>query len=245
MTKTIDQARSFLKKATQTETFKEGFETISPVKTPTIGIPITVELSEDEKRQIQKILVDEYNPGTVEESQVAHHVEQLINISKQIKSISVQSILLHGERIKLAQDLLSDYREGAFTKWLMATYGNRQTPYSMLRYYEFYQSAPRDARALIENMPKKAIYLLASRDGDYDKKMEIVQNHAKTAQSDLVLLIRETFPVEAENKKRTPVNTATISIIERACKKLENRSQYITDDDRLEIQKIILRLQKL
>lgn len=245
MSKTLQEARSFFKNAVQSESdFKEGFESVSSIITPTIAIPITIDLTEKEKLAIQKILVDDYQPGAISESQVSQHVEQLTNITKQIKSISAQSILLHGERIKQAQELLANYREGSFTKWLMSTYGNRQTPYSMLRYYEFYQSAPKEARSMIEAAPKKAVYLLASRDGDHDKKLSLIQEHGTSSQSDLLLLIQSTFPTD-EIDRRKPLNTSTIESIEKLCLKLESRSKYLSEDDRIHIGKIIQRLQKL
>jgi hypothetical protein len=245
MSKAIQEAQNFFKKNVQSENeFIEGFEIVSPIQIPTIAIPITIELTEQEKINIQKILVEDYQPGTISESQVSQHVEHLTNITKQIKSISAQSILLHGERIKQAQDLLSNYREGAFTKWLMSTYGNRQTPYSMLRYYEFYQSAPKETRPLIESAPKKAVYLLASRDGDKNKKLELIKNHGNSTQSDFLLLIQSTFPIP-ETDKRKPLNEATLDSMNKLCLKLESRSKHISDDDRITIKKLIQRLQKL
>jgi hypothetical protein len=245
MSKTVQEARSFFKKTIQTDNeFTEGFEVSSPIQIPTIAIPVTIDLTEQEKRAIQKILVEDYQPGRIPESQVSQHIEQLTNITKQIKSISAQSVLLHGERIKQAQDLLSNYREGAFTRWLMSTYGNRQTPYSMLRYYEFYQSAPKEARKMIESAPKKAVYLLASREGDKNKKFKLIQEHGTSSQSDLLLLIQSTFPTE-ETDGRKPLNTSTIESIGKLCLKLESRSKYLTEDDRIDIEKLIQRLQKL
>lgn len=245
MNKTREEARSFLKKAASKETqFKEGFELLSPAKSPTIGIPVTVDLTNEEKVFIQKLLIDDFQPGRLSEKAVEQHVEQLTTLTKQIKSISAQSVLLHGERIKQAQDLLKDYREGCFSKWLMKIYGNRQTPYSMLRFYEFYQSAPQETRPIIETMPKKAVYLLASRAGDQQKKLDIVRNHSKSSQSDLVLLIQDTFPVETNNTRK-PLNMTTLSVIEKACQKLEKRSKYLSDEDRSNIQQLIQRLQNL
>jgi hypothetical protein len=246
MSKTVQEgARSFFKKATQSNNeFKEGFEVLSPVQTPNIPISLSIELSDQEKTSIQKILVDDYMPGTISEDLVSRHVEQLTNITKQIKCISAQSVLLHGERIKQAQDLLSNYREGAFTKWLMNTYGNRQTPYSMLRYYEFYQSSPKEFRSIIESAPKKCVYLLASREGDHSKKLDLIKEHGKSPQSDLLILIQTAFPIQ-ESDKRKPLNTSTIESMSKLCKKLESRSKYISDEDRMEIQKLIDRLQKL
>lgn len=245
MSKTTQDARSFFKKTVQPETaFTEGFEVISPIQSPSIAIPITIELTEQEKTTIQKILVDDYMPGTIPESHVSIHVQQLTDITKQIKSISAQSVLLHGERIKQAQDLLKNYKDGAFTKWLMSTYGNRQTPYSMLRYYEFYQSAPHDARHMIESAPKKAVYLLASRDGDKGKKIELIQEHGASPQSELLILIQEAFPT-AETDKRKPLNTSTIASMSKLCLKLESRSKYLSEEDRQGIQDLIKRLEQL
>lgn len=245
MSKAVQEAKSFFKKATQVNSgFTEGFEVLSYVKTPNIPISLSIELSDQEKASIQKILVDDYMPGTISEEFVSRHVEQLTNITKQIKCISAQSVLLHGERIKQAQDLLSNYREGAFTKWLMNTYGNRQTPYSMLRYYEFYQSSPKEFRSIIESAPKKCVYLLASREGDHNKKLELIKEHVKSTQSDLLLLIQATFPTQ-ESDKRKPLNASTVESISKLCKRLENRSKYLSEEDRTEIKKIIDRLLKL
>lgn len=244
MNKTLQAASNFLKPMHIERDFKEGFESLSFVKTPTISIPVTLELTDQEKRAIEKILVDDYQPGTLLENEVADHVEQLTNITKQIKSISAQSILLHGERIQQAQQILAKYRDGAFSKWLMAAYGNKQTPYSMLRYFEFYQDAPQDARVIIQAAPKKAIYLLATRDGEQSKKLELIKNHSKATQSDLVLLIESTFPVK-KPLKRKPLMASTIAAMSKLCLKLEKRAQHINEEDRQDIKKLIQRLQDI
>src|ERR1700677_3684402 len=63
-------------------------------------------------------------------------LEALTAITSEVKAITNQAVILHGERIKRAQEILKKYRDGAFTAWLFATYGNRQTPYNFLQYYE-------------------------------------------------------------------------------------------------------------
>jgi hypothetical protein len=244
MSKLANEARSFFKKTKNNDDFIEGFEVLTTAQAPTIPISLSIDLTEQEKTSIQKILVDDYIPGTFPEERVTIHVSQLTVITQQIKSIAAQSVLLHGERIKQAQELLSNYRDGAFTKWLINTYGNRQTPYSMLKYYEFYQNSPKDLRPVIESAPKKCVYLLASRDGDYSRKLDLIKEHFKTPQSDFLLLIQSTFPTN-ENDKRKPLNTSTIDAISKLCKKLESRSKHISEEDRVQIQKIIKRLQSL
>lgn len=63
---------------------------------------------------------------------------ELSLITSEVKAINNQAAILHGERIKKAQTLLKSYQEGAFSAWLNATYGNRQTPYNLMQYYEFF-----------------------------------------------------------------------------------------------------------
>ncbi len=40
------------------------------------------------------------------------------SITSEVKAINNQAIILHGERIKKAQEILKNYRDGAFTAWL-------------------------------------------------------------------------------------------------------------------------------
>lgn len=244
MSKLAHEARSFFKKTKNNDDFVEGFEVLTTSQAPTIPISLSIDLTDQEKNSIQKILVDDYIPGAFPEEKVALHIAQLTILTQQIKSIAAQSVLLHGERIKQAQELLSNYKDGAFTKWLFNTYGNRQTPYSMLKYYEFYQSSPKDLRPVIESAPKKCVYLLASREGDHNRKLDLIKEHGQTPQSDLLLLIQSTFPIN-ENDRRKPLNTSTIDAMNKLCKKLETRSKHISDEDRIQIQKIIKRLQSL
>lgn len=97
-------------------------------------------------------------------------LQQLCHLSAQVKQIHHQAVLLHGERIKKARELLKSYREGAFSAWLLLTYGNRQTPYNFLVYYEFFSILPDPLKLELGKMPRQAVYTLASREGDLEKK---------------------------------------------------------------------------
>src|SRR5215510_9178454 len=46
----------------------------------------------------------------------------LTNITSEVKAITNQATILHGERIKRAQEILKKYKDGAFTAWLFAIY---------------------------------------------------------------------------------------------------------------------------
>lgn len=245
MSKTTEQARTFLKMGTlsNAESKLNGLQTLA--QNPNIPIQLSVELSAQEKVAIRGLFISKGFPGSYPKD-ISQHIEELTDVTKQIKCISAQSVLLHGERIKKAQEILANYREGMFTQWLMITYGNRQTPYSMLRYYEFYQRAPTEFRAIIESAPKKCIYLLASREGADTDKFALIKEHGNSPQSNLLLLIQKAFPVqEFDGRKPKPLNASTINAIDKLCKKLESCSKHISDEDRIEIKKLIDRLQKL
>ena len=99
----------------------------------------------------------------------------MISLTCEVKAINNQAAILHGERIKKAHQILTPYKDGAFTAWLISTYGNRQTPYNLMQYYEFCEAMPKNLREQIEWMPRQAVYVLATRTGEWKIKQEIVE----------------------------------------------------------------------
>ncbi len=231
MSKADQLAKAFTQKTKESKPFEESFErnTANSAFAGMFGNP---KLTEKEHQEIQLILNEYFQPGLIKEENVSEDLKTLLAITGEIKAISSQSILLHGERIKKVQDLLRDYREGAFTKWLLFTYGNRQTPYSMLQYYEFYQSLSSELRKQIERMPKKAAYTLAARDGSLDRKLEILKNYSGERQDDVISLIQETFPGDSKDRRRKLVNSVTIQEIAKLCGKIEKRKSALTNEDK-------------
>ncbi|RDB31159.1 CT583 family protein [Candidatus Similichlamydia laticola] len=128
--------------------------------------------------------------------------QALSQIIQEVKAISSQAILLHGERIKKAQSIMKKYQEGTFTQWLLRAYGNRQTPYNLLQYYEFFQSVPKEHRDLIERAPKQTIYCLASRQGKMEEKIKILQNIHHYSKKEFLDVVRELFPLGQEDKRK-------------------------------------------
>lgn len=168
------------------------------------GIFSIEELCEKEKKFLE-ILLHEHAP---ESANVSEDLFSLISITSEVKAINNQAALLHGERIKKVQTLLKNYQEGAFSGWLITTYGNRQTPYNFLQYHEFWQTMPLNLRPQIENMPRQAIYTLASRSGSVDKKKEIIKNYQGESKNELLTLIREYFPLsDSDKRKRNPAES--------------------------------------
>lgn len=161
------------------------------------GIFGTAELSEAEKFEL-KVLLERYAET---ENDIHRDLSSLSSITLEVKGINNQAALLHGERIKKARDLLKNYREGAFTAWLITVYGNRQTPYNFLQYYEFYLSVSKDLHPLVETLPRQAIYTLASRDVPLSMKEKAIKTFANKTKQEILKCIRELFPIPAQDKR--------------------------------------------
>lgn len=164
------------------------------------GVFRVTALSDRERNELETILK---NFRETEEYDVQNDLHALMAITSEVKAITNQAVILHGERIKRAQEILKTYKDGAFTAWLIATYGNRQTPYNFLQYYEFYTSMPQYLHTIIDEMPRQAIYTLASRSGSVEKKQEIVTGYNGQPKKELLSIIRSIFPLP-ETDKRLP-----------------------------------------
>ncbi len=170
----------------------------------------------DKEKEILISLLTQYKN---EEQEINDDLFQLSALTAEVKAINNQAVILHGERIKKAQEILKNYRDGAFSAWLIATYGNRQTPYNFLQYYELYTALPQTLHPKLDEMPRQAVYSLASRNGDQEQKEQIVKNYNGEPKQELLKLIRETFPL-AENDRRAQ-DLADVAI--SALKKLHSQ----------------------
>lgn len=192
-------------------------------------------LSESENLSLESILKS-YRPD--ESFDIALDLKDLSALTSEVKAITNQAVILHGERIKKAQEILKKYRDGAFTAWLFATYGNRQTPYNFLQYYEFYTMMPTPLHAKMDQMPRQAIYSLASRSGSIEKKEEIVKNYSGQPKQELLTLIRKEFPLAEDDKRAPNFSVHAISFLKRAKDSLKNPHCQLKEEEK----KIILTL---
>ncbi|MBX3718331.1 MAG: CT583 family protein [Parachlamydiales bacterium] len=168
-------------------------------------------LSEREQESLQQIL-DHFRE---EAQEISEDLTELSAITAEVKAINNQAIILHGERIQKAQTILKKYRDGAFSAWLVATYGNRQTPYNFLQYYELYTSLPHTLHSKLDEMPRQAVYSLASREGSFDQKQEIVASYRGQPKQELLSLIRQTFPLAESDKRAQNLGDFAISSLKR------------------------------
>lgn len=175
------------------------------------GLFSVSDLSDKEKNSLGNLL-QQYAESRCD---IQKDLSSLIAITSEVKAINNQAALLHGERIKKAHLILKSYREGAFTAWLIATYGNRQTPYNLMQYYEFCESLPRQLRPQIEAMPRQAVYVLASRQGSIEQKRSIVENYRGETKDEMLALIRQTFPLLQQDRRKGKISPQIIRQLQR------------------------------
>jgi hypothetical protein len=199
------------------------------------GIFSVSELSTNEKSILEDIL----NAHASKTDDISKDLQSLISITSEVKAINNQAAILHGERIKKAQNLLKRYKDGAFTAWLMAAYGNRQTPYNLMQYFEFYEALPKTLRPQIESMPRQAIYTLASRDAPFDKKQLVVQNYKGETKSQLLIIIRDMFPLSSQDKRSQPLADNAIESLKKALGTLQNKRLKLTKLQRNELCRLL------
>lgn len=195
------------------------------------GIFRITELSEKEKESLSKILETYRQEGT----NVEKDFDELITITSEVKAITNQAVILHGERIKKAQELLKSYKDGAFSAWLLATYGNRQTPYNFLQYYQFYISMPEHLHKKIDAMPRQAIYTLASREGEKERKEEIIEKYNEEPKQVLLSIIRKTFPLENDDKRQPNTVFQVIDLLKKSIDLCSNLHFMPTERQKNEI----------
>lgn len=159
-----------------------------------------------------------------EEQEIESDLTHLFSLTSEVRAINNQAAILHGERIKRAQEILKRYREGAFTAWLIATYGNRQTPYNFLQYYELYSALPHFLQEKLDGMPKQAVYTLASRSAPLESKKEIIENYRGEPKPELLALIRQKFPLAIDDRRSQNAATFAIKNLERILKQIDIES---------------------
>jgi hypothetical protein len=206
------------------------------------GVFRVAQLNEKEKADIESIL---HNFRTDETSDFDADFNALMAITSEVKAITNQAVILHGERIKRAQNILKKYREGAFTAWLFSTYGNRQTPYNFLQYYEFYTILPQALHPKLDQMPRQAVYSLASRSGSFEKKESIVKNYTGQPKEELLKLIRIEFPLAEEDKRLPQFGHNAVQFLKRARDMVKNPLCNLRDEEKKQIRMLLGQIQSM
>jgi len=205
------------------------------------GVFSVSELSSHEKSLLEEILLAHANDKT----DISYDLNSLISITSEVKAINNQAAILHGERIKKVQTLLKKYKDGAFTAWLTTAYGNRQTPYNLMQYYEFYEALPKPLRPQIESMPRQAIYTLASRDAPFVQKQNVVENYKGETKSQLLIIIRDLFPLASNDKRGHSMGVTAIQHLKRTLILIKNKRFKPTKIQKAELSQLLEEMQEL
>jgi hypothetical protein len=189
----------------------------------------TQPLDESESHHLQELLVNYYLPGRVTEAQVEKDLDQLKILTAEIKAIRKQGIVLTGERIQKAKELLKPYRDGAFTRWIDSTFGSRRTAYNMLSYYQLYSELPNyTLKEGFKKLPYKVAYLLASKVADLDEKVKIIEDYCDSSTDELLMLLHDRFPTDPVDGRKKEANKVLINTIELGLKKLLRRKEHLS-----------------
>lgn len=206
------------------------------------GVFHVADLSAKEKEGIEKILK---NYASEDDQKIEADLNQLISLTTEVKAINNQAAMLHGERIKRAHQILIRYRDGAFTAWLIAAYGNRQTPYNLMQYYEFCETMPKQLRPQIELMPRQAIYALATRVGSLKQKQTIVENYRGETKVEMLARIRQTFPLDQGDKRKQKMGPILVQHLQRVAKQLKESKQSLTQFEKNQLYALLKQIQQL
>ncbi len=198
----------------------------------------TLTIQEQEKIEL---IFQEFSESTPDEEDL----KSLLEISSEIKAINNQAIIMHGERIKRAQGILKKCREGAFTAWLVTTYGNRQTPYNFLQYYEFQSLLPKELQNKLDEMPRQAVYALASRDGEREKKELIVRNYKGEKKQEILQMIRNYFPLPIHDGRIQDSGNQLIGILSKVRIQIKKEEFKPTINQRKIIGKLIAEIRQM
>lgn len=199
------------------------------------------ELSDQEKEQLESLLIQHSEKG----EDIQNDLRTLIGITSEVKAITNQAAILHGERIQRAHDILTRYRDGAFTSWLIATYGNRQTPYNFLQYYRFFKEMPQSLHPQIEKMPRQAVYSLASRSASIEKKQDFVKGYEGQTKEELMKELRLSFPLPSSDRRKQDASETFIANLQRLVDQLTGKPLHPSEQQATKIHRLLAELRVL
>ena len=206
------------------------------------------QLSHSESRELELLLYENFKPGAISEVDVGKDFIEIRNITQEIRSIHKQQVVLVGERISRAREILQNYGDGGatFTDWLDRVFSSRRTAYNILRYYEFHEELPSlSLKKGLKKMPLKVAYCLSSRQAPLQKKLEIIENYAGERPEDAILLIKERLPANEKDRRRKDSNKIAISKIRQTLERLYARKKDLSEEHVESLRELHLDMEKI
>lgn len=195
----------------------------------------TQPLEQSEAINLEKMLFENLRSDLIDEDQAHQNINQLKQITAEIKSIGQQGAILMGERVYKAHKILKSYKDGTFTKWLEFTFGSKKTGYNLLAYYELYSELPNETlKENFKKIPQRAAYILASRDGDIQKKVGIINSYHNLRAQEIISLIKEEFPSKNTIVKKV-FNSNFIRSLREAIDNINIHQDHLLESDKKEL----------
>ncbi|MDN3508890.1 MAG: CT583 family protein [Candidatus Neptunochlamydia sp.] len=224
------------------EKMNELVERSSSTSLTNFSGPFRVNTISNQERASLQSLLEKYQ---TDENNISEDLNFLSTITSEVKAISNQAVILHGERIKKAQELFKKYRDGAFSNWILKTYGNRQTPYNFMQYYELYTALPKKLQEIVDEMPRQAIYSLSSRSVPQEKKIEFVKKYKGESKTELLEKLRTSFPLAKQDKRNPNKTKSVLDLLNRAKKRMEQDFFVPSQDENAELKAIVKEINAL
>jgi len=194
------------------------------------------------ERHFLQALLEKYQS---EGADVHADLQTLTTITSEVHGINNQAVMLHGERIKCAHTLFKNYREGAFSTWLIRTYGNRQTPYNFMQYFELYTALPQKLQKILDTMPRQVIYSLSSRSVSQEKKEAFIRNYRGETKSELLEKLRQIFPLEHRDKRNSNRTKKAQDHLKEAYKAMKDPLFSPTGQEKFVCQQLLRQMQSI
>ncbi|OGN61516.1 MAG: hypothetical protein A3F09_06200 [Chlamydiae bacterium RIFCSPHIGHO2_12_FULL_49_11] len=199
------------------------------------------EISEEEKEKFSLELAPFFEVASEQEKR------ELFQATSELRSVQKQAVILVGERIFRVREMLREKKEGdfVFTKWLSLVFSSKKTAYNALALYEFFLELPDEgAREKVKTMPLKAIYILASRRGDVEKKRDLIDRFEGGPQELLIEEIKRTFPLPQQDKRNARKRGAGLVFeLERLIRLVQNDA--FAQNDLREAREKLIELKRL
>ncbi len=199
------------------------------------GVFQVSELSHHDTSILEKIL-SEHKSDTCN---ITVDLESLTKLTSEIKAITNQAVILHGQRIKQAQKLFKKYTDGAFSAWLIETYGNRQTPYNFLQYFDLHATLSLPLREKMNQMPRQAVYSLSSRKGSQKEKQKFIEEYKGENKISLLEKLSQTFPLAKKDKRGQNIAQNTIKGLRNLLFPLKKETFFPSKNEKKEINELL------
>lgn len=193
-----------------------------------------------EAMRIEQLLAEGVQPGSQAKTQLYTDAVNLKQITAEIRAIGKQGIVLMGERVHRARELLKPYKDGTFTRWLEAAFGTRKTGYNVLSYYELYKALPNDnVRERFKKLQQRTAYILASREGELAIKTEIISEYHNRKHNELIVLIQERLPIAVNDRRvRKPSARSLLAHLRVAAENLRDSHALLNAEDKRELARV-------